>query len=202
MALKLSPLIKRDNVDSGSSHDPELEIDLKDLFPKLPERADALKQAIGGEILERIRKHAKSTEYFRESPGAKKYSKEYENSLDFKIFGKTKGMKPDLTQSEYMLDDLDFEQIGESKLKFEWDDVINKKKAHGHISGNKKGPGVQRDFFGLTPGDILMIKKEFRSEVLRELNKEETGGLAVKRRVGEGILSFLKRAVKDKINNG
>ena len=45
-------------------------------------------------------------------------------------------------------------------------DSLESEKAHGHITGNKNGPGVKRDFFGLDNKDLKSIMSDFESTVM------------------------------------
>ena len=104
------------------------------------------RRAIGDEIVDVIVKRTLSGKDKNDST-FKKYSKEYENSLDFKIAGKRKGMTPNLKMTGEMLAELDVVDTsapGQIKIGY-------KASAGQELLGKVEGNRETRDFLGISP---------------------------------------------------
>lgn len=192
--LAISKKIKRTGV-TGGAQDPKIKLDLKDVFDEVPDRnLDLLVQSFGGALIDKIREKARNEDFLRQSRGAGVYSDEYAKSFEFKVFGKSKG-NVNMTQSGFMLEDIDITDQDGSKMSIAFGAPINKKKAHGHITGNI---GKVRDFFGVTDQELNQLKKEFLPQVTKSLDEERQANAPqeLKRRVGESLIDFLSRIIR------
>lgn len=106
------------------------------------------------------------------------YSKQYQNSTDFKAYRKDP-RKIDLTLTGEMLTSMESKSSGRVEIVIQFMDEKNASKARGHITGRygKKGKSEPRDFFGLPEEELTKIMKQsikvIRSESLEAL--AETG---------------------------
>lgn len=142
-----------------SGQNPRLEIDLNKMFGQRVPNTESFKNRVGQAIIDRIiertlDKKDKDGKQFRH------YSKAYADSLEFKAAGKSKS-NPNLRLTGDMLGLMDIVELGNRKITIGWTDATEAAKAHGHITGNPKGPGVKRDFFGLPDNDIKEIASQF-----------------------------------------
>ena len=124
--------------------------------------------AIGLDVIERIiertqqGKDKKNKDF---SGAAAEYSDSYKGSFDFKLAGKSKSGKVNLTLSSEMLNALTIlnHKSGEITIGYTKDDEFNNAKAEGNIKGTygQKKPirGKKRDFLGITGAE----KKEITS---------------------------------------
>lgn len=192
--MPIAKELKRTGVSKSSEYDPKIKLDLKQLFGDFPERADSLKQAIGGAILDKIKQRTLKGQFLETSGKARTYEDSYVNSFDFKVFGKSKN-KVNLKASNAMLNDLDLTDDTGTKLEFGFNETLQKEKAHGHITG---AVGKKRDFFGITQTELNEIKKEFQPKVDRALNEEPRSNIqVVPRRARESNLAFLRRLFEE-----
>lgn len=148
---------------SLGKNNPELRVNLKDIFKKTIPDDSALREEIGQAILDRIVKRT-SEGKDRNNKEFRGYSKEYIKSDEFKSFGKSKG-KVNLQLTGDMLGLMDIKETSQNTITIGWDDSDEAAKAHGHITGSKSGPKVKRDFFGLTKDDIAIIRDKFKDDI-------------------------------------
>jgi len=155
---ELSKTIKR----TLASENPELSVDLRKMFDVDDFPNDvSLKQAIGQEILDKITSNTLKGDFIKESASAQKYSKEYSETLEFKVYGKQKS-KVNLKASGDMLGSMQILIPDDDKIIVNFSDETEASKAHGHITGSV---GKKRDFFGLTQSDLDSIAKKFKGKV-------------------------------------
>lgn len=147
---------------SLSGQDPELTVDLDEMFGTIVPDSSSFRQDVGQAIIDKIRERASKAEFL--NPASKKnqsYSDAYAESEEFKAYGKSKGdVNMELTGD--MLGLMDVTSEGKNKIFIGWEDELQAKKAHGHITGNI---GVKRDFFGLTIEDIEEIRSRFEDDL-------------------------------------
>lgn len=158
-----------------------LTIDLRELFGVNFTGHDALKQAIGQAIIDKIVERTKSGKsvYGKQFAG---YSNEYADSPDFKAFGKSKS-KINLTMSGEMLDTMDIVDVRGDKITIGWSDDTENAKAYNHNTGDTV---KKRRFFDITSDELKQIKSDFIDAV-----KEET----------KGFQSEEKRTLAQLLNN-
>jgi hypothetical protein len=152
-------------------------IDLRDAFDKAfssdgPVKRSMLRplisdvevrRQIGRDVIDRIIHRTKVMNVDKDDTGFPGYSRNYENSLKFEIYGK--GDRVDLTLTGEMLSSM----VQKTDSRFYIDVVMadkkNNDKAHGNITGNygrdrysedNKGPKA-RDFLGLPESDLNKI---------------------------------------------
>jgi len=58
-----------------TGNNPRIKVDLAEIFGRLPKDSDAIKEAVGGALLDRIRERTKSGNFLEQSSGAGSYSK-------------------------------------------------------------------------------------------------------------------------------
>jgi hypothetical protein len=123
---------------------------------------DALKQAIGQKIIDKIQERTQQDgrDGLLGNSSSKGYSKQYRNSLDFDAAGK--GSKVNLTLTGDMLETMDVVDISGNEVVIGWQSREEQLKAGNHITGDTV---PKRDFFGLTRSDISEIKSEFAGEI-------------------------------------
>lgn len=102
------------------------------------------------------------------------YSKQYQDSFDFKAYGKNKD-RIDLTLTGEMLTSMESKSSGKTEITLQFINERNAAKAQGHRTGRygKKGKSEPRDFFGLPEEELTKIMKQsikiFRDESLEQL---------------------------------
>jgi hypothetical protein len=137
----------------------KFKVDLKDLFGHRIE-SRALREAIGGAILEKIKQRTEKGEDIN-GETFKGYSKDYRDSLEFKVWKGNK-RKPDLTQSGDMLAAMTIIDQNSQSLTFGFADDENNAKAYNHNTGDTV---PKREFFGVNSSDLAEIEAEFADEV-------------------------------------
>lgn len=137
----------------------KFQINLKELFDGVPVEDEALRQAIGGSIIERIIERTQSG-IDRAGRKFKGYSEAYRESLGFKAFGKTNQV--DLTQTGDMLGTLEVIKDTPTTMTLGWEDETQNAKAYNHTTGDTV---PKRDFFGLPKEELESIASEFREDV-------------------------------------
>lgn len=169
---KLDSSIERDLTKTAVS----MEIDLAEMFGlSFFPQDDALRQSIGQVIIDKIIANAKDSKFLSGSSN-KGYSKAYAESNAGEVYGKKTGAKANLYASGDMLNSMDINLPSDSnKLVIEFLDSEESLKAHGHITGDKRGVGVKRDFFGLDHKDIQSIARDFEDAVLNAAALEMAG---------------------------
>lgn len=138
------------------------------------------REAIAFEIISFIQKRSKQG---KGKDGVKfpKYSKEYKESLDFKIAGKTS--KVNLTLSGDMLDSIDLlgDKSGQLTIGISKDDPDHDK-AEGNIRGSYGKPtgnrAKARDFLALSKREVDDILKKFPLKDDEKREEEVEGFLA------------------------
>lgn len=145
----------------SSKNKVELKINLSELFDtKFPDN-DALKQAVGQAVIDKI---VERTQDGKDINGKEfvGYSKEY-----MKLTGKDD--PPNLTLFGDMLGLLDIKQETPETITIGWNSKLENNKAFAHITGYEGHPTIKkgpvRDFLGLTEEDVNSIVDEFSSDV-------------------------------------
>jgi hypothetical protein len=145
-------------------------IDLKEVFGVSLTGNEALKQTIGQAIIDRIIERTESGKSVYGGNLRSPYSKAYEESDDFKAFGK----KPDRVNMKLtgqMLGTLDIVETSGSRVKIGWDDATENAKAFNHQTGDTV---YKRPFFGITKKELGEIKREFADQVKEEAGKMQS----------------------------
>lgn len=124
------------------------------------------RQAIAAEVLDFIRTRTQEKSVDKNNKPFPKYSKEYLDSLDFKIGGKSK--KVDLTLSGDMLGALDLinHKKGQLLIGFQNGSEENAR-ADGNIRGTygkSSSTGKARDFLGISSTDLQSIIDKYPSD--------------------------------------
>lgn len=139
-----------------SGNKASLEINLDELFDVIVPDNSEFRQAVGQAIIDKIRSKAQ-----KDNEGIdgkfEEYSKEYKESEDFLIYGKSP-KDVNLTASGEMLGLMDIIEEGKNKIVIGWEDDLQAKKAHGHVTGSV---GKERNFLGLTEDDVDEIRDQF-----------------------------------------
>ena len=143
------------------SNNPRLDINLKEIFGKNLPNDESLRTVIGQSIVEKILERTEKGQFLAQSKGAGRYSKDYVESDEFKIFGKSQG-DVNLTLKGDMLGQMRSVTKSRNVIRIDWNSSLQAAKAHGHITGNV---GKKRDFLGLTKKEIEELKKEFSEDV-------------------------------------
>lgn len=131
--------------------------------------SDQEREAIAFEIISYIQKRTKAgkgKDNQKWKPPADKYSKEYENSLDFRNAGKRKGQKVDLTATGDMLDSIDLLSSAPGQLTI---GIKESDPDHSKAEGNIKGSygkrtgskAKARDFLALSQSEVEKILRKF-----------------------------------------
>lgn len=125
------------------------------------------RELIAQEVIDYIVNRTKSGRDKNENPFPG-YSKEYVNSKDFQIAGKSRG-KVDLTLTSEMLDSLKLlsHRPGEIVIGYDKDDSELNGKVEGNIKGTYGNPtplrGKKRDFLGITREKKVEIQNQYDS---------------------------------------
>lgn len=131
-----------------SGKNPRLTINLTEMFggQRVPD-SSAFKQSVGQAIIDTIVERTQDG-VSRKGSAFKSYSLLYAKSLDFIAAGKSRS-QPNLTLQGDMLGTLEIIEEGRSTITLGFTSRKQQLKAHGHITGDPRGPGVKRDFLGL-----------------------------------------------------
>lgn len=164
------------------------QINLKELFDGVPVEDEALRQSIGGAIIERIRERTESG-IDKLGRKFKNYSESYKESLPFKAFGKTSQV--DMTQTGDMLGTLEIVKDSPTKLVFGWEDETQNAKAFNHTTGDTV---PKRDFFGLPKEELQEIASEFEEDVKSFKELTESRGSDFDQRAVSFITRILGRS--------
>jgi hypothetical protein len=137
---------------------------------KIKDKKDQL--ALGEQIIEYIRKR---TESGKDNRGGAfpRYSKDYMNSLDFKIAGKSS--KVNLTQTGDMLADISVLSMSNGKLTIGFEKGSDSNdKADGHITGWQGRSKTKRPFLGFVGSEKSKLKNiiDKFSDDIKEENEE------------------------------
>jgi len=151
-------------------------INLKELFGVNLRGRDELKQAVGQAIIDKIVERTKAGKAVGGKRDLRKpYSEEYQDSLDFKAFGKSKN-DVNMTLTGDMLGSIDITEVSGNKVTIGFSDDEEGAKAHGHQTGkNGQVPRMKRPFFGLNKSELAEIKREFKSEINKALKEDRKG---------------------------
>lgn len=166
-----------------------MRLNLKELFGVSFADRSEIRDAIAQALMDKIIKRTEGAKDINDSP-FRGYSKEYKKSLDFKAAGKSS--KVNLKLSGDMLGLLDIVETSGNTVTLGWTESDEAAKAHGHITGDKKGPKVKRDFFGLSPKDVKQVTDEFQDDI-KDLIKAQRSESEDK--FTETIGNFLKKAI-------
>lgn len=143
-----------------TSNSVSLEVDLDELFGVIVPDSTLFRQAVGQAIIDKIRNRAQDDNAGVDG-SFQKYSKEYKESDDFKIYGKDEG-DVNLTASGDMLNLMDIIEEGKNKIIIGWNDSLQSAKAHGHVTGSV---GKKRNFLGLRPSEVSDIREMFEDQL-------------------------------------
>jgi len=146
-----------------------LEVDLDKLFGKQVPDSEALKQAVGQEIIDTIQSRTEDGKFISNERDS--YSKEYADTLEFKVSGKSKN-DVNLKQSGDMLNTMTITKTGKSSVRIGWDDSEEAAKATNHNFGITV---PRRQFLGLTGEESSEIasKMKDRLKASEELNASQ-----------------------------
>ena len=138
-------------------------VNLGNMFDGAVRIPDGMKESIGQEIIDRI---VERTQDGIDKNGASLGKYKQDND----IFGKSKGGRVNLTQTEDMLSALTIIGTTAKTLTIGYTDKTENDKAYGHISGFKGHPTLagkvqKRDFLGLPTKDLGAIAKDFQDDV-------------------------------------
>jgi hypothetical protein len=149
---------------------------------------DDEREAIAFDIISYIRDRSKSGKG-KDGKKFPKYSKEYKESLEFKIAGKSKN-KVDLTLSGDMLDSIELldDSKGELRIGLSEDDVD-----HGKAEGNIRGTYGQakgslakaRDFLAISKNEVNKILKNYPLKDEEKREKSVLSYLTALKALGE-----------------
>ena len=98
------------------------------------------------------------------------YSKEYQDSLEFKAAGKSKG-HVNMRLSGDMMAAVDLLEVDGARITYGIEDSEQAAKAYGHQTGFKghptlEGTGNKREFFGITTDELKKyVLKEFEQDI-------------------------------------
>lgn len=137
----------------------ELEISLDELFGTKVPNDQALREAIGQSVIDKIVNRTESGEGVNGRP-FKSYSATYKKSNQFDVYGKSNDVN--LTLTGDMLGTLDIKAQSRGVIKIGWQDSTQNAKAFNHHTGDTL---PRRPFFGLKDSEIEDIKKEFKDRV-------------------------------------
>jgi hypothetical protein len=128
------------------------------------------REAVGLEIIERIKDRTKKG-FDRKGKKFPGYSKNYTESLDFKIAGKSAG-KVDLELSSEMMNSIEVLSHKKGEIVIGFDK--GNSDLNGKVEGNRLGTyggkpkrGKKRDFLGIQRKDLVKIQNNY------DYNKEE-----------------------------
>lgn len=140
------------------------EWDLSEITGKDFSEEEPLLFEIGEAVADYIRDRSAANKGIGGKQLRKPYSKEYQESADFKLFGKSANdVNMQLTGD--MLDAIEIVEAEGSSLKVGILDE-NAPKAHGHMTGkNGQVPKMKREFFGLTKSEFDEVIKPFKSQI-------------------------------------
>lgn len=149
---------------------PKLKIDLTEMFgQRIPDSA-SFRAGVGQAIIDRIRERTDKN-IGRDGKRFRNYSKLYEDTLEFKAAGKTKG-DPNLKLTGDMLGLMDVIAEDRNTITIGFPTREEQLKAHGHILGSDPGPKVRRDFFGLPDAEYSEIASGFTVPSLAPTDEE------------------------------
>ncbi len=145
------------------------------------------KSAFGKKVIDKIQERTLQG-IDRNGNPFKGYSKEYAQSLVFKIYAKTSKVNMKLTGE--MLASMIVAGTDRHYVTIEFIDDKNKNKAHGHVTG-RLGKSVVRDFFGLPRA----VEIELLKETLKNFQKENLLNLADYANFGSMDIGFGKQKI-------
>ena len=174
------------------------QINLKEEFGFDFSGKNALKQAIGQAIIDKIvnRSKAGNGMSFGKSGIGRKvklkspYSKSYADSLEFKAAGKSKN-KVNMSLTGDMLGLIDITKIKGNTIEIGWEDADENKKAFNHSVGDTV---PRRPFFGVNKKELNDIKSEFKSDIKEAIKSKNN----VSRKAFEDLILGLINKTKEK----
>jgi len=173
-------------------------INLKEEFGIDFRGKDALKEALGQAIIDRIVERSQSGNGMSfNSNGSGKpvklkspYSDTYEESLEFKAAGKSKN-DVNMTLTGDMLGLIDIVNVKGNTIEIGWDDETENAKSYNHSVGDTV---PKRPFFGVNKAELKSIKSEFSKDI-----KE---ALKIKKKEGEKAFESFVLDLIDKTKKG
>lgn len=124
---------------------------------------NAVQQAYAASTVRRIVERTRDQNLDRfDTPLKGPYSKGYQKSLRFEIYGKSAG-DINMTLTGAMLASIESRNSG-TEITFSFADGNNASKAHGHITGHEGDWRVKRDFFGLPEDEEIKILKDLLND--------------------------------------
>lgn len=151
-------------------------INLDEAFGVDLSRNEALKQRIAQAMIDRIIERSESGKSIHNKPMRPKYSKEYKNSKEYELYGKTGKVNVKLKGD--MLNDVDIISTRGNNIEFglEGRQAV---KGFAHQTGYDGHPSIpngkyKREWFGVNKKELNDIKKEFKNELQQvKKGKEE-----------------------------
>lgn len=155
-----APTFKKTKVKQKINLEEEFGVDFKG--------RRSLREAIGGAIIERIRKRTEAGQgiSFTGDQGRPvklkaPYSKTYASTLDFKAAGKSRG-NVNMKLTGDMLGLMDIVSQDGNSITIGWSDREENAKAYNHSVGDTV---PKRPFFGVSKKELSEIKREFSDEI-------------------------------------
>lgn len=143
-----------------SGTEVKLEVDLDEMFGTLVPDSSSFRQKVGQAIIDKIRERTAESKFLNKAKMS--YSPTYEDSVEFKAYGKKKGDKPNMKLTGDMLGLMDIIDEKKNKIVIGWNDDSDAAKAYNHVTGDTV---PKRNFFGLPKSDIDEIVKQFKDEL-------------------------------------
>ena len=156
------------------------------------------RKAIASEIIDFIVERTQKG-FDKDGQKFKGYSKAYQESLDFKIAGKSS--KVDLTLTEEMLNELKLIKTTKGKIEIGYDgrrNALNGKVEGNRLGtyGNKKPVTKGRDFLGITDTQLKNILKQYpllnEQERLARILEIATASEAGEKILGQSLITDLE----------
>jgi hypothetical protein len=181
-----------------SKNKVEQTIDLEEVFGVSFKGSRELREYIGQIILDKIRERTlagKGIKFEGDVEGSKvklksPYSKAYQDSIEFKAFGKSKS-EVNMTLTGDMLGLMDITKQEGNKITIGWNDEDQIPKAYNHIVGDTV---PSRPFFGISISEMKGIVRETKGEI-----KE---ALQIKKEDGKSAFTEYALGLLDELNDG
>jgi len=160
------------------------EFDLEEITGRDFSEDEPLLFEIGEAVADFVRDRSASNKGIGGKTLPKPYSKVYQESADFKLFGKSAN-DVNMRLTGDMLDSIEIIDAQGSKLLVGITDE-NAPKAHGHMTGkNGQVPKMKREFFGLTADELNKVLKEFKSDIKKLPKAGESEETSAVRTLGD-----------------
>lgn len=145
---------------TGDDSNYELRIDINELVGGEISEADAilLGQRAIDIIVERTRDNKDVS-----GKKFKAYSKEYKNSFEFGVFGKSNNVN--LTLEGSMLNLLQVKSIEDNEIVIGWNFDDENAKGFNHNTGDTL---PKREFLGLRPNEVSQLRRDFEPNIIEE----------------------------------